>query len=265
MATLVWDQVGERTYEVGVDRGVLYLEDGRSAVWNGLRAIEESYDREASSFYIDGVKYLQRMTPGDFSARLRALTYPDEFDSVIGAEPIGEGMTYYGQPPKKFNMSYRTKLGNDIEGTDHGYKLHILYNLMAVADTKMYNTLEESLTPVEFAFTITGTPVAIEGYRPTVHISIDSTKTNPSVLSTIEDILYGTPFVNPRLPSLDEVTNLMEMFGSLVIVDNGDGTWTAIDLAEQYITMDSPTQFTISNVDATYSDPQTYTVSTTTP
>jgi len=265
LATLVWDQVGERTYEVGVDRGVLYLEDGRGVVWNGLRAIEESYDREASSYYIDGVKYLQRMTPGDFSARLRAFTYPAEFDSVVGAEPIGDGMTYYGQPPKKFHLSYRTLLGNDIEGTNRGYKLHILYNLMAVADTKMYNTLEETLTPVEFGFQLTGTPVSIEGYRPTVHISIDSTKTNPDVLATIEEILYGSAFTNARLPSLAEVTDLMEMYGSLVIVDNGDGTWTAIDLADQYITMDSPTQFTINNVNATYSDPDTYQVSTTTP
>jgi hypothetical protein len=265
MAVLEWDQAGERTYEVGVDRGVLYLEDGQVVVWNGLRGVEESYDREAASFYLDGVKYLQRMTPGDFSARLRAFTYPDEFDSVIGAEPVGEGMVYYGQPPKKFNLSYRTKIGNDIDGVNHGYKLHILYNLMAIADPKAYNTLEESLSPVEFGFVMTGTPVFIEGYRPVVHISIDSTKTDPEILSTIEDILYGTDFVNARLPSLSEVTDLLEMYGALVIVDNGDGTWTAIDLADQYITMDSPTEFTISNVDATYSDPETYTVSTTTP
>ncbi len=265
MATLVWDKAGERTYELGVDRGVLYLEDGRGYVWNGLRGIEESYDRETTAYYIDGVKYLQKMTPGDFSAKLQALTYPEEFDSVIGAEPVGEGMTYYGQPPKKFHLSYRTKVGDDLHGNDAGYKLHILYNLMAVPDAKSFSTMEESISPVEFGFTLTGTPVFIEGYRPTVHISIDSRTTNPDVLSAIESILYGSATTNARLPSLDEATNLMEMFGSLVIVDNGDGTWTAIDLADQFITMDSPTQFTIDNVDSTYIDADTYTVSTTTP
>ena len=265
MATLLWDQPGERTYEVGVDRGVLYLEDGRGFVWNGLRGVEESYDRETTSHYIDGVKYLQTMTPGDFSARLRAFTYPEEFDSVIGAEPVGEGMVYYGQPPKKFHLSYRTKAGDDLRGNDAGYKLHILYNLMAVPDTKMYSTMEESLTPVEFAYTLTGTPVSIDGYRPTVHISIDSRTTHPDVLAAIEEILYGSDFTNARLPTLSEVTDLMTMYGSLVIVDNGDGTWTAIDLADQYITMDSPTEFTIDNVNATMLDPDTYTVSTTTP
>jgi hypothetical protein len=134
-----------------------------------------------------------------------------------------------------------------------------------VPDTKTFNTLEETLTPVEFGWTVTGTPVAIDGYRPTVHISIDSRIANPDVLGAIEDILYGSPVTNPRLPTLPEVTDLMEMYGSLVIVDNGDGTWTAIDLANQYITMDSPTQFTIDNVDSTPIDLDTYTISTTTP
>jgi hypothetical protein len=265
VATLVWDKSGEKTYEVGVERGVLYLEDGRGIVWNGLRGMEESYDREVTPFYLDGVKYLQRMTAGDFSGRLRAFTYPEEFDSLVGAEPVGEGMIYYGQPPKKFHLSYRTLVGNDLEGTKHGYKLHILYNLMAVADPKTFNTLEETLTPVEFGWTVTGTPVVVDGYRPTVHISIDSRNVHPGVLSTVEDILYGSAVTNPRLPPLEEVTDLLAQYGSFVVVDNGDGTWTGIDLADQFITMNSDTQFTVNNVDATYSDPDTYQVSTTTP
>jgi hypothetical protein len=265
LAVLEWDKAGERTYELGVDRGVLYLREGTVVVWNGLRGMEESYDRETQSFYIDGVKYLQKMSPGDFSGKLRAYTYPDQFDEVIGAETVGEGLTYHGQAPKLFNLSYRTKIGNDLDGMDHGYKIHILYNLMAVADPIGYSTLEEAITPIEFAWTVTGTPEPAVGHRPTVHVTIDSRKTNPAVLEQIENILYGTPTSNARLPSLQEVTDLMEMFGALVIVDNGDGTWTAIDLADQYITMDSPIQFTIDNVDATYLDLDTYTVSTTTP
>lgn len=264
MAILEWDKTGERFYEIGVDRGVLYLRDGTSVVWNGLRGVEESYDRESQVFYLDGVKYLQRMTPGDFTAKLRAFTYPDEFDSVLGVEQVSPGMVYHGQAPKSFHLSYRTRIGNDLN-PELGYKLHILYNLMAIADPIGFVTEESSVAPIEFAWTMSGTPVSVAGHRPVVHISIDSTKTDPSVLSQLEEILYGTDFVNPRLPDISEVTELMEMFGSLVIVDNGDGTWTAIDLANQYITMDSSTQFTIDNVDATYSDPDTYDVSTTNP
>ena len=265
MATLEWDKAGEKLYEAGVDRGVLYLTDGTSVPWNGLRGVEESYDRETQVFYLDGVKFLQKMTPGDFSGKIRAFTYPEELDGLIGADEVAQGMRYHGQPPKSFHISYRTRIGNDLEGTDHGYKLHILYNLMAVVDPVPYATFEASLTPVEFAFTVTGTPVSTDGHRPVVHISIDSTKAHPEVLEQVESILYGSDISNPRLPDLDEITSLMEMFGSFVVVDNGDGTWTGIDLADQFITMDSSTQFTVTNVDAAYLDTDTYTVSTTNP
>jgi len=265
LAVLEWDKTGERLYEIGVDRGVLYLQDGSAVAWNGLRGVEESYDRETAAFYIDGVKYLQRMTPGDFTGHLRAYTYPEEFDAVLGSAEAAQGMFYHGQPPKPFHLSYRTRIGNDLDGIEHGYKLHVLYNIMAQADTMTFNTLEENITPAEFGWALTGVPVSREGYRPVVHISIDSTKAHPEIISTVESILYGTSDVNPRLPDVDEITGLMEMYGSFVVIDNGDGTWTGVDLANQFVTMDSPTQFTVNNVDASYSDTDTYTVSTTNP
>lgn len=265
MATLEWDRVGERYYETGVERAVLYLKDGRSVAWNGLKSVEESSDAESSPFYIDGVKYLHRVNPGDFSGKLTALTYPDEFEEVSGTLEVGPGMYYYNQMPKMFNLSYRTRVGNDLDGVDHAYKLHILYNLIATADAANYSSLSEDIQPVEFSWTLNGTPPATSGYRPTVHICIDSRDADPAILSTIEGLLYGTETNNPRLPPLDELTGLMTMFGALIIIDNGDGTWQAIDLADQYITMDSDTRFTIDNVDATYSDFSTFTVSTTTP
>lgn len=263
MAVLEWDKAGERFYELGVDRGVLYLQDGTVVPWNGLRAVEESYDRETTAFYIDGVKYLQRMTPGDFTGRLRAFTYPDEFEDVLGGAEAAQGMIYHGQPPKPFHISYRTRIGNDLDGVDHGYKLHVLYNVMAQADSMSYGTIDENIAPIEFGWALTGVPATRAGFHPVTHISIDSTKAHPEVLGTVEEILYGTNFVNPRLPGVDEITDLMEQYGSFVVIDNGDGTWTGIDLANTFITMDSSTRFTVTNVDATYSDPDTYSVSTT--
>lgn len=265
MAVLEWDKVGERFYETGLDHGVLYLKDGSGVPWNGLTAVEEVGDRENLSHYLDGVKYLQRQLPGDFSAKLKAFTYPEEFDLVSGVELAASGLSYYNQPSQLFSMSYRTRIGNDIEGVDHGYKIHILYNVMASPDTVAYSTIDNDAQPVEFVWTLSGTPPELTGHRPTSHISIDSRKTDPTVLATIEEILYGSAFTNPRLPSISEVTTLFDLYGSLVIVDNGDGTWTAIDIADQYITMDSPTEFTINNVNATYSDTETYQVSTTNP
>lgn len=265
MAQLQWDKAGEKLYEVGVDRGVLYLRDGSVAVWNGLRSVDESYERENQSYYLDGVKYLQVHILGDFSARLAAYTYPDEFEKVNGSDEVASGMFYHAQPPKPFNLSYRTRIGNDIDGMDHGYKIHVLYNVVATPEAAAYRTLEAEIQAVEFAWTLAGTQPVIEGHRPTVHVTIDSTKTNPDVLEQIEKTLYGSDLTNPHLPSINELTDLFAMYGALIIVDNGDGTWQAIDLADQYISMDSSTQFTINNVDATYSDSDTYSVSTTTP
>jgi hypothetical protein len=265
LATLEWDRVGERYFETGIDRGVLYLKDGRSVPWNGLRSVEEGSDSESASFYLDGVKYLHRVTPGDFSGKLTALTYPDEFDEVVGTREVGTGMYYYNQDPKMFNLSYRTRIGNDIDGVDHAYKLHVLYNLIATPDPANYQSISDQVQPVDFGWTLSGTPPVVAGHRPTVHICIDSRDADPFILETLEGLLYGSPTTNPRLPPLDELTSLMSMYGALVIVDNGDGTWTAIDLADRYITMNSDTQFTIDNVDATYSDVSTYTISTTTP
>jgi hypothetical protein len=264
MATLQWDKVGERIFRTGIDRGVLYIGD-KAVVWNGLTSVEEQSDREVKSYYLDGWKYLQTQTPGDYLAKLKAFTYPDEFEKAAGVNSLDSGLSYYEQPPVSFDLTYRTRLGNDVDGTDYGYKIHIIYNVMATTDPYAYETLSNSPKPIEFTWTLSGTPPPLEGYRPTSHISIDSTKVDPAVLQTVEDALYGSAINNPYLPSIDEITDLLEQFGSLVIVDNGDGTWTAIDLADDYITMDSSTRFTIRNADATYLDTVTYNISTTNP
>ena len=144
MATLVWDQIGERIYQTGVDRGVLYLHDGTVVPWNGLTSMDESSNSELKSFFLDGVKYLENLSPGDFLGKLKAFTYPDEFDQVNGIAPVAPGLLYYEQPPKSFNLSYRTRVGNDIEGTEYGYKIHILYNVIANPDSVSRNTIQDS-------------------------------------------------------------------------------------------------------------------------
>jgi hypothetical protein len=265
VTALTWDRVGERLFQTGVSHGVLYLHDGRSAVWNGLSSVEDDSAQENKSYFLDGVKYLEQITPGDFSGKLKAFTYPSEFEDLLGIETVSPGLTYYDQPPKSFNLSYQTKLGNDLEGSDYGYKIHILYNLVANSDPFLFETLKETLAPTEFTWGISGTPPKVLGYRPTVHVAIDSTTTPPDVLSAIEDIIYGTADTHPRLPPIDELSNLFKALGVLVIVDNGDGTWTAIDQANDYISMTNSTTFQIDNADATYLDVTTYTITTTYP
>lgn len=266
MATLEWDKTGERIYQTGIDRGVLYLHDGTVVPWNGLTDMDESSNSELKSFFLDGVKYLENLSPGDFLGKLKAFTYPDEFDQVNGMASVAPGLLYYEQPPKSFDLSYRSRVGNDIEGAEYGYKIHILYNLVANPDSVSRSTIQDSgVQPIEFSWSLTGTPpkIAGGGFRPTVHVSIDSNKTPPDILKLIEGILYGTATTNPSLPSISEIADFFGYLGALIIVDHGDGSWSAIDESDTYITMIDATTFQIDDADATYSDPNTYQVSST--
>lgn len=264
MTILVWDDVGEKLFQTGVDRGVLYLHDGTVAPWNGLTNVEDSSDSELKMYYLDGVKYLETLLPGDFLGKLKAYTYPEEFDAVNGIAKFAEGLSFHEQPPKSFSLSYRTQIGNDLEGIDYGYKIHILYNVLSNPDPNSFDTLKGSgVQPVEFGWSLSGTPVKFGSFRPTVHISIDSTKTPDDILEIIENKLYGTPSSRPSLPSMQDIAEYFGYLGALLIIDYGDGTWDAIDESDTYITMISPTRFRIDDVDATFLDAVTYEVSST--
>lgn len=263
---LVWDEVGERFFQAGVDRGVLYLQDGNAVAWNGLTSVEIGSLKDTQSYFLDGVKYLEHQTPGDFSGKLQAITYPSEFDSVIGIKEVGPGLFYHDQLTQSFNLCYRTKLGNDLDGVDHGYKIHILYNLIADADPVSFETMSDTVQPSEFSWSLSGVPPTIRrGYRPTVHISLDSTQMGPNQIKLLENILYGSDTSEPRLPGIDEITDLISSLGLLLIIDNGDGTWTAVDETNDFITMLDDTTFQIDNADAVYLDATTYEISTTEP
>lgn len=264
MTVLEWDRIGERIYQTGVDRGVLYLGD-TVAVWNGLISVDEDPTFEQKSYYMDGFKFLGSVTPGEFNGKLKAFTYPDEFNSAIGIAEDRAGLFYYEQPPKKFDLTYRTLIGNDLDGIDHGYKIHLLYNLLAAADSASFQTMASSISPAEFSWNLTGTPELIEGFRPAVHIAIDSRQVFPEFLQSLEDILYGTSSTSPRFPTVVEVAEIFSMEDTLIITDHGDGTWTADDFSDIYITMLDATTFEIHGADATYhvGDPDTYDISST--
>lgn len=250
MAVLTWDNVGDRIFHAGIDRGVLYLQDGTVVPWNGLTGMEESSNGELKSFYLDGVKFLETLTPKDFSGKLKAFTYPEEFELVTGAAVVVEGLKAYEQPPKSFNLSYRTKIGNDVDGVDHGYKIHILYNVLAQAEPYAFSTLDDSgVNPIEFSWTLTGTPPANDRYRPTVHVTIDTQTAPPDVMEMVESKLYGTYYSSPNLPSFEELSEYFGYVGALIIIDHGDGTWSAVDKSNAYITMLSDTIFQIDNAD----------------
>lgn len=261
MTVLAWDQVGSRIYRTGVDRGVLYLSDGLAHVWNGLTSVEETTTSDITPFYVDGIKYLDRPVPTDFSGKLKALTYPDAFESLNGIDSYGDGVFIHDQSSHSFGLSYRTKIGNDIE-SDLGYVIHILYNVTATPDPSLYETLSDQTKPLEFSWTLVGRPEEIPGFRPTAHISFKTTDMSQGNIEALEGILYGSESGDPSLPSPGEL--LSRTLGEITITDNGGGTWTATG-PDESITMTSVDEFRITEANATYIDADTYEISSTDP
>lgn len=211
---LTWDQTGERFYETGVDRGVLYpVSEGaytKGVAWNGLTAVTESPSgAEATAIWADNIKYLNLISNEEFGATIEAYTYPDEFAECDGSAAIATGV-YIGQQSRKtFGLSYRTVLGNDVESNDYGYKLHLIYGALAAPSERGYTTINDSPEAITFSWEVTTTPVNVEGFKPTACVTIDSTKTDTTKLAALEAILYGSTEAEPRLPLPDEIITLM--------------------------------------------------------
>lgn len=218
MAKLVWDQSGERFYETGVSKGVLYpMTAGaytKGVAWNGLTAVTESPSgAEASPLYADNIKYLNLISNEEFGATIEAYTYPDEFAACDGSAAIAEGVMAGQQKRNSFGFSYVTKLGNDTDGADHGYKLHLVYGCLATPSEKSYATVNESPEAITFSWTVTTTPVEVPGLKPTSCITIDSTKVNKDKLAALEAMLYGTESEEAKLPTPTELAELFKTEG----------------------------------------------------
>jgi|SRR6188472_404923 len=225
MAPLTWDEVGERLYETGVDHGVLYLPDETGVydtgiAWNGLTTVTESPSgAETTPQYADNIKYLYLVSAEEFGATIEAFTYPDEFAECDGTVVPAAGVSVGQQSRKSFGLSYRTRVGNDLEGADHGYKLHLVYGALAAPSEKAYATINDSPEAIAFSWEITTIPVAVTGMKPTSLIVIDSTKVDPADLTALENELYGDAGGDARLPTPDEVIAFFA--GAFTTVDTG--------------------------------------------
>lgn len=213
MTRLLWDQVGERLYETGVDQGVLYVPNNgvydTGVPWNGLTSITESPSgAEATPIYADNIKYLNLISTEEFGGTIEAYTYPDEFAQCDGTATPEAGVAVGQQSRKIFGLCYRTKLGNDVDGADYGYKLHLVYGATAAPSEKAYSTVNDTPEALAFSWAFSTTPVAVTGLKPTAQLTIDSTQVNPTNLAALEDALYGTAGTSPRLPLPDEVIGM---------------------------------------------------------
>ena len=216
MSKLTWDEVGKRYYETGCKKGVLYTYKSGAyttgVVWNGLRSVAQNPSgAEATALYADDIKYLNLLSNEEFAASIEAYTYPDEFAECDGSAELATGVTVGQQPRKQFGLCYRTAVGNDVDGTEKGYKLHLIYNCLAAPTEKSYATINDSPEAITFSWDISTTPVEVPGHKPTAVVTIDSTKldeTGKTKLTSLEEILYGKDSTEPRLPLPDEIATL---------------------------------------------------------
>lgn len=211
---IVWDESGKRFYETGVEKGVLYVAEGgaypKGVAWNGLiNVAEKPSGAEPSALYADDIKYLNLMSNEDFAASVEAYYYPDEFAACDGSAELAPGIMVGQQNRKKFGLSYVTKLGNDEDGTDHGYKIHLIYGCLAAPSEKSYGTVNESPEAITFSWELSTTPVAVPNMKPTACIVIDSTKVDATKLKTLEEALYGTAQKEAYLPLPTELATLL--------------------------------------------------------
>lgn len=217
MSKLAWDQSGKRLYETGVDHGVLYpIQTGgvysKGVAWNGLTAVTESPSgADVNDIYADNMKYLGLVGTEKFGATVEAYTYPDEFAECDGSVELVKGATIGQQNRKVFGMVYRTVIGNDVDGNEHGYKLHLIYGATAAPSEKAYNTINEDPEAITFSWELSTTPVNVTGHKPTASLTIDSTKADPAKLAELEKILFGDTETEPRLPLPDEIAQLLNV------------------------------------------------------
>ena len=215
MSKLVWDQTGEREYETGVKNGVLYVqgESGtypKGVAWNGIISVTESPSgAEEQALYADDIKYAAPRSREEFGATIEAYTYPEAFEKCDGSAELSPGVTIGQQTRTPFGLAYKTTIGNDTENNNYGYKLHLIYGATAAPSEKAYQTINDSPEAITFSWELTTTPVSVKGYEPTAILTIDSTKTDPTKLATLEGILFGSEEAEARLPLPDEIATIM--------------------------------------------------------
>lgn len=225
MAKIEWGTVSEKTFEAGVDRGVFYPKQGGGVAWNGLINVTENPEGgSVNAFYQNGYKYHNEVGLEEFASTIEAFTYPPEFARCDGSETSGRGLFYEQQTRESFGMSYRTTVGNDVDGLSHGYKIHLVYNALVAPSTKSHETLDDSNSPMTLSWPVTTSPVVISGRKPTGHLIVDSRTSSAANLRTLEDVLYGAPGRLPRLPTPSEVVTIFNDWPFLEIIpDTANG------------------------------------------
>ena len=216
MSKLKWDQLGQKTYETGVEQCALFPQSSegiypKGVAWNGITGVSESPSgAEPTAIYADNIKYLSLLSTEEFGATITAYTYPEEFEACDGSLEIADGVSVGQQDRTPFGLVYKTVIGNDTKQNKYGYKLHFIYGALAKPSTMDYKTINDSPEAIEMSWEVTTTPVSVEGMKATASLVIDSTKADATKLAALEEIVYGSDNEEPRMPLPDEIAILMK-------------------------------------------------------
>lgn len=230
--------------------------------WEGLTSVEESGGEAARAYFVDGRPFLFMPVPKEFSATLNAYTYPDSFAEVMGLAEVTDGMYLDSQMGAPFDLTYRTKVGNAVEGQDHGYKIHLIYNATVTPGALTYETMGDSVNPTTMSWAIQAVPVKVEGFRSTAHIVVDTRHMDTKKVASFEALLYGDDDTTPSMPSPQAVFDLLNYGDMIVVTDNGDGTFD-VEGSYENVYMYGNGEFRIENVDGQNNGDGTFTISTT--
>lgn len=256
-----WDGVDARYYQHGVDRGMIYPQNGDPAVWNGITGVDESSDSSSSAYYIDGVLYFADMDPGDFSGSLTAFFWPDEFAESLGIPKVTDGLYVDNQKPKRFGLSYRSLIGSGTEGDMFGYQIHLVYNAIASIATRSRKTVNDAPDIMEFRFDLVATPVSLPGYRPTAHYIIDTRDLDTETVTLLENIIYGKMSTPGRMPTPTELFDMLNFGSSIEVTSYVAEKVFTVRGNSSNVLMTDPYHFQINNINAVDNGDGTYTIS----
>jgi hypothetical protein len=259
MTSLVWGATGDRIYEAGVDRGVLYPPNGIGVPWSGLTSVKESPSGGTpTAYYLDGIKYLQVAAAEDFNATIAAFSAPPEFAQCDGTGSLYRGLFITQQPRVPFNLSYRTLVGNDVDDLGYGYKIHLIYNALAKPSGRDHQSISNSPTPLALSWDLTTVPVWFDGFKPSAHMIIDSRLSGADVMTALEAMLYGTDTSDPAFPQPADLIAIFDNYGAFTVTDLGNGHYTADGEAVQIANPDL--NFTIDDASVTDNGDGTFTI-----
>jgi hypothetical protein len=246
---LTWDPPNERYFHQGLDRGAIYIGDNPPVAWNGLTEVVEGGSSNSEIIYRDGKIILADMDASDFQASVNAVFFPDELSTCLGIPEATDQLYVDNQKPKRFNLSYRTLVGNGANGNLFGYQIHLVYNCLASIGSRSRRTLSDSPEMMPFTFDLVCTPVKLPGFRPSAHYIIDTRGMQAGQLKELEDLLYGKGPTPGRFPTISELFELMNFGVIMRVYDNGDGTYK-ITGAAQYFTDNGNGSYTVTNINA---------------